>query len=146
MVEVPTLPKVLGYSGVVPFVILSAALWIAPANYQAEFSRALIAYGAVILSFMGAIHWGIAIRMQSEQEHSVLGYSVVPALLAWLAMIMPELYSYAVLLVAFVILCLVDSRLTSLQLAPNWYPLLRIPLTAIVAGSLITAQLAIVLE
>ncbi len=143
-ITVPALPKSLGYLGLMPFVILAGALWLAPSSYQSAVSEALLAYGAVILSFMGAIHWGLAIRLETQQEKKILGYSVVPALMAWLALLIPELYAYSLLLVAFVVLCIVDSWLTTNYITPTWYPTLRIPLTAVVVASIILAQVAIV--
>ncbi len=48
----------LGYGGLVPFVGLAAAVWLAPPGDWPLASMALLAYGATIASFLGAIHWG----------------------------------------------------------------------------------------
>ena len=49
----------LGYGGLLPFVGL-AVLMAADAPRQALWSQALVAYGAVILGFVGALHWAFA--------------------------------------------------------------------------------------
>jgi len=53
----------------------------------------LLAYGAVILSFVGALWWGIAAPMpNSPQRNALFLWSVFPALIGWLAMlVVPDL-------------------------------------------------------
>src|SRR3990167_1949564 len=81
----------LGYGGLIPFVALAAASVLAP-DHRSLWSPALIAYGAVILSFVGALHWGIAMtapQMPVRQRTIHYVWSVIPALLAWPAPLMP---------------------------------------------------------
>lgn len=53
----------LGYAGAEPFVALAAAAWWMPDAGRAPVAQALLAYGAAIASFMGAIHWGLTVRV-----------------------------------------------------------------------------------
>jgi hypothetical protein len=145
VLAVPQLPKVLGFSGLIPFVTLACALWFVPYQAQVYVSEALMAYGAVILSFMGAVHWGVAIDLLSKRERLQLAFSVVPALLAWSALLLPAMYGYAVLLISFVFLCVLDSRASRLGMAPIWYSKLRVPLTVVVSASILSAQAALLL-
>ena len=46
----------LGFGGVIPFVGLAAALWLARPGDWPLASLALLGYGATIASFLGAIH------------------------------------------------------------------------------------------
>lgn len=144
--SVPVVPKYLGYAGLIPFLGLSAGLWFIPRQYESSISLALLAYGAVILSFMGAIHWGVAIKLENTLQNKQLGWSVVPALIGWVALLIPVIYGYSLLIIAFVTLCMVDSYMTRQKTMPQWYPGLRVPLTAVVVLSLISAQVAIVLR
>ena len=78
----------LGYGGLLPFVGL-AVLMAIDAQRQELWSRALIAYGAVILSFVGALHWAFAMvlpGLSSTQRRNRWIWSTVPALLAWPAL------------------------------------------------------------
>jgi hypothetical protein len=143
MPGVPSPARELGLAGLVPFVVLAATTWLAVPEWHARTHDALLGYGAVILSFMGAVHWGLAMAGPRGRERAwQLGLSVVPALLGWLALLLPVgALAYSVLLVAFAALCLVDTRATKAKLAPAWYPALRVPLTTVVVACLIAAAL-----
>ncbi|MEC8793030.1 MAG: DUF3429 domain-containing protein, partial [Pseudomonadota bacterium] len=51
----------LGAGGFLPFAAGAAALWWAPGTWQALAVASQLSYGAVILSFLGGILWGLAI-------------------------------------------------------------------------------------
>ena len=136
----PRLPALLGYAGLIPFIILSAALWLVPASYQVLVNQALLLYASLILAFMGAVHWGLAMLQPEKDYQRQLVFSVIPALIAWLALFLPEILNYSVLIVAFALLCLFDTRMSKTGRAPSWYPRLRSPLTAGVVASLMVAQ------
>ena len=57
----------MGYAGLLPFVVLATATWVAEAGPRAFAALALAGYGAVIASFLGAIHWGLVMREASKQ-------------------------------------------------------------------------------
>lgn len=138
--HVPRLPRVLGYAGLIPFVALSAGLWFLSSTYQPLLNQALLLYASLILTFMGAVHWGLAMQNLTGKQTYQLGISVIPALVAWFAFFLPEILNYSILIIAFAVLCLYDTRMTKHGNAPRWYPRLRSPLTAIVVLSLIVAQ------
>jgi hypothetical protein len=51
-------------------------------DYRPLFAIALVNYGAVILSFVGALHWGFAMTaqdMKAEQRSGRFIWSVIPA-------------------------------------------------------------------
>ena len=89
------LPKVmwwLGYGGLVPFFALAVALLLGsdlPLLENVRLDWWLAAYAAIILSFLGAVHWGVALGMQDTLNERELGqllmFSVVPSVLAWFA-------------------------------------------------------------
>lgn len=134
--EVPRLAATLGYAGLLPFIVLAVAIWLTPTTYTQQIHHAIISYGAVILSFMGAIHWGLAMLHLKGKSRWQLGFSVVPPLLGWWALLLENIWSYSILITSFGILCWVDCQLTWRGLAPRWYPALRTPLTTIVIFSL----------
>jgi len=134
--------KTLGYAGLIPFVIFSIGSWTT-LPYVADSTHVLITYAAIILSFMGAIHWGAAIANAARQHSKDLVVSVVPALAAWLALLLPEIFALVILFVGFILLITYDLAVAKSQALPNWYLSMRIRLTFIVticlAGAFIAA-------
>ncbi len=128
---VPVVATRLGYAGLIPFVVGAALCFVPDIGWRGLGERLLLTYAAVILSFMGAIHWGIALR---EPAHATQLYlvSVLPALVAWLALLLPPLPAFALLATGFTLLFVFDLRCTRAGLLPAWYPLLRAPLTLVV--------------
>ncbi|MCZ2496488.1 DUF3429 family protein [Xylophilus sp. Kf1] len=78
----------LGFGGLIPFVGLAAALWLAPPTFRPLAGVALLAYGAVICSFLGAIHWGLSMRDPTGPSTASLLWGVVPGLVGWLALLL----------------------------------------------------------
>lgn len=133
----------LGYAGLVPFVASALAFWVAPVRLHGFVLYSLLTYGAVILSFMGAIHWGLAMRDEGVSSPLQLGLSVVPPLVGWVALALSPMMSFAVLILAFAVLYVADRRAARLGLAPSWYPRLRLPLTIVVVLSLIVSAVLV---
>jgi len=122
----------LGAAGALPFLALAAAVPFARDAAQ----HALAAYAATILSFLGGIHWGLAIA-QNRDLTPRLVLSVIPSLVAWVALLLPApacLLLQAACLAAWLP---ADLRATRLGQAPAWYPSLRIPLSIVVTICLI---------
>lgn len=80
----------LGFGGLIPFVGLAAALWLVGPGDRPLASKALLAYGASIASFLGAIHWGLAMRDGPPQRAPLLLWGVVPSLLGWVALLLGD--------------------------------------------------------
>jgi hypothetical protein len=92
MTQPPRIAQWLGYGGLLPFVGLAGlAMGMGPPE-GTRIAAALLAYGASILSFMGAIHWGLAMPGRSSQDTStdskLLLWGVVPSLAAWVALLL----------------------------------------------------------
>lgn len=91
----PSLPRSalwLGLAGLLPFLATAVLSWTAPGEWADIALFALSAYGAVILSFLGAVHWGLALRAPDAEAAATaprLGLGVVPSLLAWGALLLP---------------------------------------------------------
>ena len=82
---VPPAAKWFGALGALPFVALAAAVTIPDSPYREPASFALAAYGAVILSFLGGVHWGLTIAGFGPETTVCrtsrrLAHSVMPSL------------------------------------------------------------------
>lgn len=138
---VPPAARWLGYAGALPFVA-GALASVAPYPALAPFGHALLAhYGAIILSFMGGVHWGAAI-LRDDNILGSLGRSVVPSLVALLAALIGGAPGLALLAAGFVGLLVYDERETRAGRLPLWYPLLRRQLTAVVTVCLLAGAAA----
>ena len=62
----PRLAILLGYAGLIPFISGAIGIWITPTAWRADVLTALLHYAAVILAFMGAIHWGLAMARERK--------------------------------------------------------------------------------
>jgi len=76
----------MGYLGLLPFFATALGVWIGPVWLAGW----LLAYGAIILSFVGAIHWGLVMG-RGEASAAVFQASVVPALVGWAALLVPTI-------------------------------------------------------
>ena len=83
------LARRLGYAGLLPLAGLAAALWLVRADMQVFLAAALVGYSALIASFLGGVHWGIAAQLPQRNAGFHYAWGVVPSLLAWVAMLLP---------------------------------------------------------
>lgn len=126
----------LGYAGLLPFVACVLGVVLLDAAARAFAVQALVAYGAVILSFLGAVHWGLLLRAGEGQVQSRLAFGVVPALAGWVALLLPEREALALLVVAFGGFWLYEHRLVGSRLLPLDYLRLRRSLSLAVCALL----------
>jgi len=105
----PPLPLILTIAGLLPFAAgaLGRVILDAESLSYGIVSLGLLTYSAVILSFLGGIRWGAALRPDGVDGPS-LALSVVPSLAGWgvaggaiiLGLVAPALGILAVLFVA----------------------------------------------
>ncbi|EGR46946.1 uncharacterized protein TRIREDRAFT_109249 [Trichoderma reesei QM6a] len=94
-----------------------------------------LGYGAVIISFLGAIHWGLEYaekKPQHDRTRFRYGIGLLAPIAAWPTLLMPVEYALTAQFGAFVALYYADSRATRLGWAPTWYAKYRFLLTAMV--------------
>jgi len=130
----------LGLTGTAPFLACAIALWTVPPELCMHVAGALAAYGATIVSFLGGLHWGLAARGNGAGAQYAWG--VLPSLLAWGALLLPDRPGLYVLAAGLVACYLVDRRVLRAQGLGGWMPL-RALLTAIAAGSCLVGALAV---
>ncbi len=137
--KLPGTARWLGYGGLIPFLVLAPASLL-DARHGLAWSDALYAYGAVILSFVCALHWGFAMSLpgltDSRRVRTML-WSVVPSLIAWPALLLVPMEAAALLVSGFVLHYLQDRRLARHAALPAWYLPLRLQLTVVACLSLV---------
>lgn len=136
-------PRWLTLSGAIPFIACSAALWLAPPAYRAFATTVLTSYAAVILSFLGGIQWGLAVNLidtAPKSARTMFLLSVIPSLLAWAMLLLPEPGSRVIVAIGlFAFVWVVDALLNLQKLIPAWFFKLRSIITVIVITSLAIA-------
>lgn len=120
----------LAHAGAAPFVLGALLVWIVNAG-EAHFyaTIALSAWAALVIAFLGGVHWGLALR-QSAPAASLFLWGVAPSVFAWVAVMMPPrsgLFLDGLLLIAGY---LVDRKVYPVQGIAHWLTL-RFRVTAI---------------
>ena len=117
-----TLALRLGWAGLLPLVVGAALVWLVRADVHPYAALLLSTYAAVIVSFLGGIHWGFAMR-QAQSSAALLAWGVVPSLLAWLAVMMPAQSALVVHGASLLVCYAVDRRVYPAQGAAAWLTL-----------------------
>ncbi|MEQ6916936.1 DUF3429 domain-containing protein [Halomonas aquatica] len=132
---IPRLPLWLGLAGLLPFLIAVAAAWLAPIAWQVLAIRAFLGYGAVILSFLGGVQWGVAMCRERPGEapfRARMVLAMVPSLLAWPALLLHPLTAAWVLAAGFALVRGHELSREGRAKLPDWYQSLRTLLTLVV--------------
>lgn len=126
----PTNAKLLGYLGLIPFVTIPIAVILNILSFPQAFAF-FSQYSAIILSFLGGIHWFAAVT-DNRFSHQIY-VAMLPSILGWLALIsFADVRTLGVLAVAHVAVVFYDKF--TLQLTPALiveYTRMRTSLTSI---------------
>jgi len=120
---------VLGYAGMIPFAAAVLVTWGSGVEPWQRFAvQGMVSYAAVVLVFFGAVHWGIALLGRWDASYWLLMGGMLPALLAWSALMLPWRLALLLLLLAYAALYAYE-RLALWNHLPGWYLHLRSRLT-----------------
>ncbi len=128
----------LGYAGLLPFLACLAVMIAGSETWQASASGLLLSYAALIASFLGAVHWGVAGDGPDGRQLARLRWGVTPALVAWALLLLPQPFAFAGLTLLFVLILVVDRYL--LPVLDDGYRQLRLRLSLIVVATLAVAS------
>jgi Protein of unknown function (DUF3429) len=133
--------RVLAMLGFLP--VLALALWlyaIAPDHPWRQGTIALLTrYAALSLSFLAGIRWGMALTGRAPQRPRDLMVSVLPPLIAWVALALQPRLCFAFLAVAFAAQGAWDALDLAPGSAPDWFRRARLLLTVPTVAALILA-------
>lgn len=119
----------LGHLALLPFLAGAAAAWLGSAAIRPLAQEALSAYAAVVVSFIGAIHWGLAFP-QARPAPSLLVWGVLPSLAAWAALLLAPAAGLLVHALVLAACYAVDRVVYPRERVARWLPL-RLRLTAV---------------
>jgi hypothetical protein len=130
--------RLLTYLGVLPFLACTAAIAAGYEQVSAQFI--LQAYGAVIVSFVSGIHWGVAMKSGQGKNRWLLLTSNVIALASWLSLLVHHAIGSLLLqTICLILLLVVDAKLFKLGEIDSWFFKLRQRVTLALTITLIIA-------
>ena len=132
----------LGALGLIPFVALTIGYLVMGQDAPGWLLKALLLYAVCIISFLGGIHWGIALVFQDLPVVYVVAslvWSVLPALFAWPLVLLPITQGLLWGAMGLLVILTVDLRLNKHYPVPGWFASLRTILTAVASLSLFVA-------
>lgn len=135
----PAIATLLTLLGLVPMIVFAfGAVGHMPETAE-HMLVSLIDYAALTLAFAGGVHWGLALVPEVARPSLRLGASVLPMVVAWVALMMGQLVTPTVALVvlipAYLATILTEHRAARRMLVPPGYVWLRwgFSLVAVVA-------------
>ena len=111
-----------GALALLPFVVGAALVWFVRPDARAHVAAALSAYAAVVIAFLGGIHWGFGF-VHALPEPRLFIWGVVPALAAFVAVLMPPNAGLVIHGVVLAACYLVDRKVYPVHGAARWLTL-----------------------
>jgi hypothetical protein len=150
--RLPTPALLLGVAGLVPFIGLALLTLTAFDDAVAQrYLWALIGFGAVMLAFLGGVHWGFVLHPAAlpesmdpaeRRDAGRLALGVLPSLIGWAAMLTPLLavpeIGLAILIVGYAGTVAAEAQLRRRDLVPTGYMAMRWGLSIVVVAILVT--------
>lgn len=97
-----------------------------------------IGYGATIISFLGAIHWGLEwAGFGGKKGYPRYAIGVVATAAAWPTLLLSAEMGLISQFLTFVLLYFVDARAATIGWAPSWYSTYRFVLTFAVGAAIV---------
>lgn len=150
--RMPPAATVLAAAGAFPLTTLAGMIATGFSVPGIDNRFALLSYGAIVLTFMGAVHWGLAMSPAAAPAAGRLGparawraytASMVPGLIAWVGLLLPAPAGAWLIVAAFGGIVAYDIRCMRTGEAPSWFMQLRLPLAVVAAGSLVVGLILV---
>ena len=147
----PPIAVVLGIAGLIPVVLCSLGALSLSGEGAARSLLALSAYSAVILAFLGGVHWGFGLDAAGAPPPAVqrarFGLGVVPSLIGWAGLLvtfvgLPKT-GLLVLVAGFIGTTIAEARAAKQGWMPASYMGLRWVLSVVVVVCLVSVCLVL---
>lgn len=137
----------LGVGGLLPFVGQAVAAWWVPAPLNQLAVSSQVLYTALILSFLGALHWGMALngtgRLSGPSLVGRMVWGVLPACYALFAAQLVYRHALVALAAGLLAAYLVDWMIYRQSTRLGWFLNLRLLLTSVALVSLFATAAAL---
>lgn len=140
--NIPLSALSLGTAGLIPFWGLAVLIIILDPPMKNFAIQAKITYGALILSFLGGIHWGVTAINSRHANWLRLSWGVTPTLVAWVALFLKPSIGLITLLISFTATAIVDHHIFASDSDNAWFGKLR---TILSIGAIAALLLALLL-
>ena len=128
----------LTYAGTLPFLASTLGEFMHFSLGPIDPKLLAVTYGAIILSFICGIHWGIYLFKSEDCASNLFVTSNIIALFAWVTLfVFPNWYTFPLLAGCFLFLLLLDFRMRSDTVLPEWFYPIRRNATFIVVANLV---------
>ncbi len=142
---IPRTALILGLAGLIPFVVTAIATFVAGEQTSLKATQALGAYGAVILSFLGGVKWGVLVNDKPGLKlWKPIVLSVIPSIIGWFSLLLPTMAMLSVLSAAMVYQYFLDTESVKSKKLPEWYGRLRLILTTGAVLSLLLGLISLI--
>lgn len=136
--DVPQTARILGFLGLIPFLLGGLGVWVtAFGDLRSALPIMVLAYGALIASFLGGVRWGAAMqnnRADSQPRHLVM--AIMPSLVALMAFLLPLPQAFGLLIILFTAQAVLDVTAGDNGDLQAWYKPLRLWLSIIACASM----------
>lgn len=145
--RIPASALMLGLAGLIPFAAGALSQWLPLPLLTGETGlRLIVAYGAIILSFLGGVRWGTALGPFDVRRQGLeFAASVLGSLAGLAAVFLAVIPALALLIAGFLMQALWDVTSVEAGRLPQWFGKLRMMLTAGAVVSLVVALVAVLL-
>ena len=124
-------------SGVAPIVALTVAVLVDGGGAGSSAARALIAYGAVVVGFLGGMRWGAElIRAPGAPHPGRLACAAAATMLGWAALLLEPAAALVLLIASAGAQLAWDLRAAQTGHLPAWTARLRIATSGLAAACL----------
>jgi hypothetical protein len=121
-----TTAEIVSYAGLVPLVLCLLGVALLPDFTARELAqRIAVAYGAVVLAFVGAVHWGLALAGHLAWSPARIAGAVLPAVFGAAASVLGGQRGLALLVVGFGVFWLYEHRKVGTELPAPYLSLRR---------------------
>ena len=122
----PAVAEAYGYAGMAPFLLAALGTGLLPDVEARDWAQRLaVGYGAAILAFVGAVHWGLALAGRLPNTLAVYAGSILPSVAATVAVVLGGQRGLALLVVSFGLFWLYEAQRLAAELPPDYLRLRR---------------------
>ena len=98
------------YLGTIPLMGMAVLMWLVHHEVHGFVAVAMTSYAGIVVSFLGGVHWGIGMQQGAHAQHIHFTWGLMPALGAWVAVMMPPYAGLPLLGLLLVACYLVDRK------------------------------------